>query len=526
MAKTTAWQPFLPFLKMSRLTPILLFLALCFGAVAQNVEVARFEVPLTTKSQQCGFVPLAQQGVVAIAEGGLAAKGVKNWSFIVLDTNLVEQSSFSIPLESALQLNSSTSSDEFALALFATTKRSDSTLVNVVVYDREGGAFSTFSAALPPNITLLPAMSVSHTLMLAYNLNSGGSSILFYDVRTGKVLRESWKDSNYLIQDVEAHQNANSFVVTMKVFEEKRSVATNFLVFTSEGTMTRNHGYPNGNTTTIGRSRSVMGDDGSLEVFVTVERIGGTKVSAKNFADSFNKESVGIGWISFSGIATKSKIYLFRDIPDIDKALTPSSRLRVKQRQAQLNDTANKRVEIAFQFLKPNLLVHNDTNIVALEAFVPIYHTETRMEFGYYGSIPNTYTVFDGYDFYSQIVFAFNGEGVLLWHNYVGYDSPLDESLYRHTSEAVCNDEVILVSSSLNELTYSVMDANGKTLLDSESAALPLMRRNDMLDSEYNSNIRLWYDNNFIVFGRQMLKNRMMRKSDRLVFFLQKTQYE
>lgn len=512
--------------EMKRLTPIVIFLAFCCSVVAQNVEVARFEMPLTTKSQQCSFVPLAEQGAIAFSENASAVKGVKNWDFIVLDTNLVEKSTFSTPLDVALQLQSAATSDEFAAVLFATTKRSDSTRVSVVAYDRNGGAFSTFFTALPPNITLLPASAVSHTLMIAYNLNNGGSALFFYDLRTGKEIRKNVKDDSYLIQDTEAHQNTNSFVVTFKEFEERHSIATSFFVFTAEGTLTKTYSYPNGNTTTIGRSRSRMDNDGNLEVFVTVERMGSGKVSAKNFADNFDKESVGIGWISFSSGATKSKIYLFKDIPDIDKALTPGSRLRVKQRQASLNDTTNKRVEIAFQFLKPNLLRHNDTSFMTLEAFIPVYHTETRMGFGYYGSVPTTYTVFDGYEYYSQIVFAFNEEGLMLWHNYTNYDIPLDEALYRHTSEAVCNGEVILLSPSHNTLIYSVMDINGKKLLDNETATLPLMRQNDILNSEYNSNIRLWYDNNFLVFGRQIVKNRMMRKADRFVFFLQKTQYE
>lgn len=511
---------------MKRPALILFLSAFYCIVVAQNVEVARFEMPLSTKSQQCSFVPLAEQGAIALAESASSVKGAKNWDFIVLDTNLVEQNSFSTQFDAALQLHSSATSDEFAVVLFTTTKRADSTHVSVVVYDREKGSFSSFSIVLPPNITLLPAAAVSHTLLLAYNINNGGSVISFYDVKAGKELHVSAKDSNYLIQDIEAHRNSNSFVVTMKEFVERHSVATGFLVFTSEGTLTKSFSYPNGNTTTIGRSRSRMCLDGSLEVFVTVERIGGGKVSAKNFADNFGNESVGIGWINFSNSATKSKIYLFKDIPDIDKALTPGSRLRVKQRQVQRNDTVNNRVEIAFQFLKPSLLAHNDTSIMALEAFIPVYHTETRMEFGYYGSIPTTYTVFDGYDFYSQILFAFNDEGLLLWHNYTNFDNPIDEALYRHTSEAICNGEVILISSDHNTLTYSVMDMGGRSLLDNESTTLPLMRQNDMLESEYNSNIRLWYDNKFIVFGRQILKNRMMRKADRFVFFLQKTQYE
>ena len=180
---------------MSKLTPILILVLLCAKAFAQNVEVARFEMPLTAKSQQSGFVILDHE-IMAFAErNSTQTKGAKELDLFILDSNLVAQKSFSTSLDANLQLSSSTASDEFAAAVFASTKRTDSTKVNVVLYDRMNGKFSSFATTLPPNITLVPSVAASHTLMIAYNHNNGGSSITFFDMRDGTTRRETLQDN-------------------------------------------------------------------------------------------------------------------------------------------------------------------------------------------------------------------------------------------------------------------------------------------------------------------------------------------
>lgn len=514
---------------MKKLAFILFLASLCTAVLtAQNAEVARIEIPLTAKTQQCGYVTMGQQGILAFAESAtVTTKGLKDWDFFVIDTNLVEQNQFKASFDASLQIQSSTASEEFAAIVFASTKRSDSTLVNIIFYDRGNNKFRTFATKLPPNITLLHAVAVEHTLMTAYNFNNGGAIISFYNTQNGKARHKNLQDENFLIQNIESLPTTKNFVVTLKEFENKHSIATNFQIFTTDGITTNSFSYPNSENATIGRSCSRIDENGSLEVLATIERISSTKVSAKDFANNYDKVSVGVGWFNFSTDKTQSKIYLFKNIPDIDKALTPNNRLRVKQRQAQQkNDSTVVMGEIGFQLLKPDLLSHNDTNIIALEAFVPIYHTETRMEFGYYGSIPTTYTVFDGYDFYAQLLFAFNKDGNLLWHNHTKFDNPIDETLTRHTNEAICHNEILTLSTAYNSLIYSVTDINGEKLLDDEEAALPMMNKNDILVTESSSYIRHWYDNNFIIAGKQTVKNRMMRKAERSVFFIQKTLYE
>lgn len=514
---------------MKKLTLISCLICLCTGIVkAQNGEVARIELPLNAKSQQCGYVTMGRQGVLAFAENTTtAAKGMKEWGFIVTDTNLVEQNQFKATLDATLQMQSSTTSDQFAAVVFASNKRSDSTLVNIIFYDISSGKFKTFATKLPPNISLLPAAAVANTLMMAYNFNNGGAFVSFYNTENGKARHKNMQDVRFLIQNIEASTATKHFVVTLKEFEDRHSVATNFQIYKPDGIMEHSFSYPNSENATIGRSCSRIDDDGSLKVLATIERISSAKVSAKDFANNFDKVSVGVGWFCFAPEKTQSKIYLFKNIPDIDKALTPSNRLRVKQRQVQQkNDSTASKGEIGFQLLKPNLLSHNDTSIIALEAFVPFYHTETRTEFGYYGSMPTTRTVFDGYDFYAHLLFAFNDNGNLIWHSHTKFDLPIDMALKRHTNEALCLDEIVTLSTSDNTLIYSITDLNGEKLLDEEQTTLPMMKKNDILATEYSSYIRHWYDNNFIVSGKQTVRNRMMRKAERNVFFLQKTLYE
>lgn len=148
------------------------------------------------------------------------------------------------------------------------------------------------------------------------------------------------------------------------------------------------------------------------------------------------------------------------------------------------------------------------------------------MGYGFYGSYPMYYTVFDGYDFFSEILLAFDDEGDLEWQTYVRFENDLSEQLTEHAVEAVSHDELVVVSPSRNKLRYEVFDTDGSPLLDQHTVAMDFMLGADTYEDEYYAGIFKWYGDRFLVHGCQILHNAVLRNPTRSVFYVQRVQFE
>ena len=226
----------------------------------------------------------------------------------------------------------------------------------------------------------------------------------------------------------------------------------------------------------------------------------------------------------------ESHVYLFKDMPEIEHALTSSDRVRLREEQLKLKK--NKKTtkgEIAFQFLTPRLTDYGDLTVFAAEAFIPYYHTETRMSYGYYGyygGYPYTYTIFDGYDFFSEVLLAFDKDGRLMWQQSVKFDNELTYDLAPHATESVCYDELVVASPYRNHLRYVAFDAGGHQLMNQQSEKLDPTHGGDYVEDEYFAQIARWYGTRFLIFGSQIIQNGSQPKPRRTVYYLQKVQYD
>ena len=182
----------------------------------------------------------------------------------------------------------------------------------------------------------------------------------------------------------------------------------------------------------------------------------------------------------FTSAVPDSKVYLFKDMPDIEHALTASDRVRLREERLRQQNRQNATLgEVAFQFLTPRLTAFGELTVFAVEAFMPFYHTETRMSYGYYGyygGYPYSYTVFDGYDFFSEVLLAF--------------------------------------------------DQEGQALMNLQSEKIAPIHGADYIEDEYFAQVAKWYDNRFLIFGSQVIQNGTQPKPRRTVYYLQKVQYD
>ena len=511
---------------------LLLSLLLFVGqAYAQQTEPSRYEVVRWGKNQSCHFESFHENGGMMVYETDKTDENKNRlWGFVSLDSCLYEQGSDFIPLPSKFSFFDSKSTDPWAAFVFLNEKasKSDSVPFFVVAYNRYEQSFSTFRDCLPGRSSLLSISLIDNGLLFAVNLKAGGGMLMHYDLDSHqqRVITPDVGNDIVLFQAT-AVPEGKAFVVAAREYVNKHYKATSFLVYSREGRLLQTHRFENGENAVLGRMCFAFDRSRDLMVYATLERESGKKVDLDGVTEDFSKIAIGVTWIKFASSGLRTRTYLFKDLPEIENALTPSDRLRVREELLKMQRGKKKeRGEIAFQFLTPRLVRYGGQWVFSAEAFQPIYHTETRMGYGFYGSYPTYYTVFDGYDFFSEILLAFDEEGELQWQTSVRFENDLSEQLTPHAVEAVVHDELVVVSPSRNKLRYEVFDKDGTQLLDQHGVRLDFLNGADSFEDEYYAGIYRWYGDCFLVHGCQILHNAILRNPNRTVFYVQKAQYE
>lgn len=501
-----------------------------FALLAQQTQPIRYEIEKISKDQQCPFELLQEQGLLYAFKTNNASEKDVLWSFVRIDTSLLEVRNDRIPLPLYYDFFSSASNGSYSVFLFQDAKvgKSDSLGIRFVIFNRQSNTFTAFDDKLSPGSVLLDVSLAGNALFVPVNSESVGGGVLFYDLENGSRRVLSPKlDDRFVLFHSETDKKTNIVVIAAKEFSERRHVATSFFQYDSDGNLLRTNRYVNEGGVTIGRMCFDLDRKLNLSVFATLETVDAKKVDLKGVTGDFEKTSVRVACIRFAGGKPSASFYLFKDMPDIERALTTYDRVKVREERLKRKSKGrDKRKEIGFQFLSPCLLKTQGETVLSLEAFVPEYHTETRMDYGIYGMFPYSYTVFDGYDFVSNVQLAFDSTGTLLWQNSVRFDNALSYDLCPHSDIACCADELIVMSSSDNSLRYEVFDGSGQLLLDQRQQPLDLFYETDFLTDERYSSVSHWYGNRFIVSGEQTIQNGVHSKPHRTVFFWQRVQFE
>ena len=494
----------------------------------------RYEVSRWSKEQGCHFQTFGEGEGIMVYETEKTDKDKRRlWSFACLDSSLYETRSDLIPLPDKIKYFDSDSDGHHAVFLFvneSNKKAADSLDFIVVSFNRAEKSYQTFWNKWPEKSVPLSVKVVDGTMLLTLNNKSGNGSLYFYDLTNHSCRTVTPSSSSYVLFQTEAFPKEHCFVVVTKEFENKRFASTSFLVYSTSGSLQSSYRYENIPNAALGRMVFRFDENRNLVVIGTLERETGRKVNLEGITENFDKESVGVVWMRFVGGIPDSKIYLFKDMPEIENALTASDRVRLREEKLKLskNQKATKG-EIAFQFWTPRLTDFGDLTVFSVEAFMPYYHTETRMNYGYYGyygGYPYTYTVFDGYDFFSEIILAFDSEGHLKWQQSVKFDNELTFDLFPHASEGICYDELVVASPYRNKLRYTAFDAFGQPLMNLQEEKIAPVYGADYVEDEYFAQLTKWYDSRFLIFGSQIIQNGSQPKPRRSVFYLQKVQYD
>lgn len=225
------------------------------------------------------------------------------------------------------------------------------------------------------------------------------------------------------------------------------------------------------------------------------------------------------------------KFYNFLDLKNFLSFLPEKKQKKIKKKQKKRTKNG-KELSINYRISPHDIIETEDGYLFLGEAYYPTYRTETYTTTEYKNgqsvTVTKTRTVFDGYQYTHATLAKFNKKGNLLWdQNFEMWPSYKPFFIKRFISIPEKNKNSIkLVFSDRNTINTKSFYFDGKIKKDSKSDEILTGRDGDNIRYSF-SNLDFWYDNYFLAYGNQKIKNKEKKgKKKRKVFFISKIQYQ
>jgi hypothetical protein len=254
----------------------------------------------------------------------------------------------------------------------------------------------------------------------------------------------------------------------------------------------------------------------------TIGTYGGMKINSE-----------GMCFIKWSeGELIAKKFFNFLDLDNFTSYLPERQQNRIERKKQRKKDRG-KELTGNYLIVGHELIQKDNSYLFLGEACYPTYRTETRTVTtttnGQTTTRQVTKTVFDGFQYTHAILCKFNQNGELLWDNVFEMNSmykPIRLKRFIAISETPENT-VKLSFVNYDKMVVKSFNYDGSIVLDRTSEPMVLNDEEDKV-KRTKSSVDFWYDDYFIAYGEQKIKNKSDDKDTkrkRRVYFINKVKF-
>lgn len=511
----------------------MLFFALLFSGT-QNLEaqnknkprLIRLEVSSGT-TDNFHVIPTGQNGLLIFYETNqLNTKGNRLWYYALFDIHMKQKWLRPVALEDKLTFVNHKQVGNIVYLVFKNSEklRKGSGYYDILMYNIKKQAFRNIKGSMPLKAEIADFAVQGKELCLGLNLADHKADALFVNTETGNIRVIHLNDLQQVIVDGVFHNtSAGTVVVVATSLDAKSSVRHVVYSFSPDASLVQKV-----NVTYVD-PMARLGDfvladatGNNLKFFGAYHLI--TKegfFSGKDDEDSPNTE--GLFYLSIENGKQKDlRHFSFLDFKNIQGTFMQSEFHKFKTKKKKASGKYPGTVSL-LNITRPEIFHSNNGYVVATNAYVAYYKTESHMEYGFYGNLyPTDYQVFAGYQFYDELLAGFTGDGKIIWDN----DFPMENILsYKIENKAlVYPDSAVITLAYVSGGQIITQDIRGGEKLDSrEKVNIASRYTRDRPVGSGESKMTHWYNHYFLVYGYQQLKNRAMQNQPlRTVFYINK----
>ncbi|MAZ93438.1 MAG: hypothetical protein CMF58_03390 [Lentimicrobiaceae bacterium] len=502
------------------------------AVVSQSLDAIRIEVPADLNAEAYNIEPLGKNGVIIFyVSNELDAESKRKWYFGLFDTNLDQQWLKFVSLTDNLEYITTRKSKGKIYFLFknSSSDRSGNGYYEIVTYEIKNQSFTKITGSIPGKSEYAGFDIINDMACLALNLKKQETDLVFINLNNGDLTPVNIdKGIPGYIHSVYSENKSKTFYIAMKQNVNRRYISEHILAYSILGERKFNLKVSNTEPLKYFDDFTFI-SDGSEDVNImgTYSIITGKNLSFKDVEDNDEDRSAGMFFLSLSGENQETlKYHDFMGFGNITGAIGIDN-FNTSKLTVDSANTSRNLVTVAFNLNSPLAYrAPNNTYIFSVEVYQPYYRTETRMDYDFYGRpYPYTYNIFSGYDFYDVIIAGISKKGELIWSNDFRIEDMLTYSLKRKS--VVFNDDNFITLAYVNNGNVISQTVEGSTDIDRSAMKIGTDFPQDKVTQEENSHIIGWYDDVFIIYGYQKLRNRTLEdKSTRNIFYVNKIAYK
>ena len=511
-----------------RICILLLLITATVGSIpAQEDPVLRIEIPAQSDEANYKIIPCDETGMVLFYQTTISEEAYKFWVFNFYNKILQEVWKKEIPLFDRMSYAGNSLKPDGLYLFFHNPekKKSDTYNFQIMKLDLAEGRYELFSGNLPDNSRFAAFEVTGRQAFIGMNIgdNKAGFYRFGFDTKELQSLFE-FNEVDARFENLYIHSEQNQVYALFNVFNSK----SDYLLQIREYSLSGNPGdtreiRPEFGKRFISGRMTSTGPSATL-IIGTFDYVKGSTVDSRDYF-----ERTSSGFYSANLEKQKDPVVFYHDFLELENmtGYLRSREYQAARKKAEKRDELDEKSALNYNLLLHDVIPHDSLLYFVGEAYYEDYHTVTSTYYDYYGrAVPVSYTVFDGYRYFNAFISCYNQQGIKLWDNGMEIFNLLTFDLSKRVNVLFDRNDIVLAYNFEGKIGAKIID--GPEVVEGvEYYPLATTYGNDKLITDTKSNMRRWYDNYFIAWGFQTIRNNsLIDNNKRTVFYINKVAFE
>ncbi len=491
---------------------------------AQNKKPIRAEIETKNDADPFYIANINHSGVFVINRlNEFFDKKTQNWAFTSFDQNLQKKWIKKIPLNNDLSYQGFDFDDDSVYFFFhKVNKKSNDNNLSIIAFElfKNGHTISNIQISEKTKLTSLKIFNHS-AFFTSKNKDRIFLNIYNFKQRINKEIDIDNSD-NLEVEDLEIDSTNNKVYIVQKKEISKKDYRLILKEFDINGLLltTKEISTNDESKKILTASLAILKDQ---KIAITGSyNLSGEKTNIYN--ETSVLEAAGMYYVKIENNNNFNfKYFNFLIFNEINKYLNKREVAKIKK----LQESKDTEFSLNYMLVEHDLLQKNGKLIMLSEAFYPEYRTISDMSYDYYGRmVPTSRTIFDGFRYTNAFILCLDEDGNILWNNLFDIWNIISMEVKERVSIMPLKDEYVFAYNNEGELVYKTI-SDSSIISEIDNTKLELPYANDKIMENPSANIEWWYDNYFLCYGIQVIKNNALaNKSKRYVFYLNKIIFE
>jgi hypothetical protein len=495
---------------------------------ATDERLLRIEINAKSDDETYRLIPCGEKGVILFYKSmEIVDKEKVKWYFSFYDSDLQLLWTKSIGLINTLEYKKNIAGNDTITLLFRTNDKVKDPEFNfqIIRLVLGNGAFVGNNGKLPENAEVVDFITIGGFAFLGFNMKNEPAGILILNLDTGNQMMTALSkgsvstlmqlcidSASQVMTSIRKNIVKNQSEFVLSVFNVSGNLLSETTIISNKPEYELNAmrfiALKSGEILAAGTYGSPTVQKGSSRAPVPVESTGFF------FTRIIENKLQSINFYNFLELKNANMLVSEKDIQALKK--------KSEKKNKDLNEYS-----IDLTLLLHPLIIKNSEVILMAESFFPQYHSENFTDYDFYGRpFTNTYSVFDGYRYNKAIIAAFDMMGKLLWDNSIDIRNLVSYELNSKVIQFNQNNNLVMAYLGEGKIASKIIH-DDEVIERLDFSPLELKYPNDKLLSETKGRMIHWYDNFFLCYGYQEIKNvSLERDNKRLVFYFNKIRFD